>query len=121
MAEELYRSARAYVDELGGVRLEKVSVAVGELIAGDPGLLRAAWDFTVRESVDEGAILDVEIRQVRQRCSGCGQVPIRLDSALPRYCSKCHSALRAEGGRELSVLKIKCGMDLIELSRHDRG
>lgn len=99
--------ARAYADEHGAARLEAVKVAVGELLGASPELVRSGWDFVVRDSIDEGVPIEVELKTVHQICPTCAKVPLRIQQVLPRYCSQCNALLRTSGGNELAVLQIK--------------
>lgn len=113
IAEELYRSARAYADEHGAVRLQKVRVEVGEMRGADVELMRSAWEFVVQESVDQAAVLEVEIKPVHIDCPACGPV-MRMENSVPRFCHRCHRAVRAEGGKEIGVLNMAFEMEVTE-------
>jgi hydrogenase nickel incorporation protein HypA/HybF len=113
IAEELYRSARAYADDHGAVRLQRVTVEVGELQGADVERMRAAWQFVVLESVDQDSVLEVEIKPVHVQCPNCGPV-MRLESFVPRFCPKCHRAVHTKGGTELGVLNMAFEMEVAE-------
>lgn len=115
IAEELYRAARAHVEEHGAVRLEGVKVAVGELLRANPVLLRAAWGFVVQESVDAGSQIDVQVRSAHYRCTHCGDVP-HLDHVLPRFCPVCHRAVQVTGGSELQLLQVDFAAEVLGLA-----
>ena len=115
IAEELYRAARAYVDDHGAVRMNTVRVAVGERLHANPELIVSAWNFSVQESVDEGAQIKVEIRQARQSCPKCGPVP-RFQETLSRFCPKCSRSVSTEGGQEMQVLEIDFEPEVAALS-----
>ena len=92
-----------------------VRVAVGELLHAQPELIVSAWNFSVRESVDEGSQIEIEVRQARQNCPKCGPVP-RLQEMLSRFCPRCHRAVITEGGGEIQVLEIQFGTEVVALS-----
>ena len=56
IATEIYRVSRRAGDERGAGALERVKVAVGELSAVEPDLLRFAWEAVVRDGPDDGAL-----------------------------------------------------------------
>lgn len=115
LAEELYRSARAYADDHGAVRLQKVKAEVGELQGADAELICSGWHFVVEESADQDAVLEIEIKPVHVRCPSCGPV-VRLESFVPRFCPKCHRAARAEGGNEIGVVHLAFEMEVPDVA-----
>ena len=118
IAEELYRSARAYADDHGAARLQKVRVEVGELQGADVERMLSAWHFVVQESVDQDAVLEVAIKPVHIHCPHCGPV-MRMEPYVPRFCPKCHRAVHTEGGREMSVVHLSFEMEVAELAGDD--
>ncbi len=107
IATALYRQCRGEVDRLGGGRLEAVEVAIGELSAIEPSLLRFAWEAVTSESDDVGAELDVDWREVKHLCRTCGDAGSVEASGWPRTCCECGSILAMQGGRELDVIALK--------------
>jgi len=89
---------------VAGAQLECVRLAVGELAAVEPGLLRHAWDAIVDGGPDAGAVLEIEWRTARQRCAACGAAAPRDAAEWVRACPRCGGALAIEGGFELDVL-----------------
>ncbi|MHC4991007.1 MAG: hydrogenase/urease maturation nickel metallochaperone HypA [Planctomycetota bacterium] len=59
IATELYAACRREVEGRGGGRIEAVTVAVGELSAGEPALLGVAWEALTGEGADRGARLSI--------------------------------------------------------------
>ena len=106
IADEILRAARMAMTERGGVRLERVRVAVGELTAIEPDLLRFAWEAVVNDGPDEGAEIEVEWRPAAQRCDRCGDVPGHRPGDWVAACPTCAGTLRIVGGRELDLLQI---------------
>ena len=106
VAIELHRACRAEMEARGGGRLESVAVAVGELSAVEPDLLRFAWDAITSGEADAGAALEIEWRAARQRCEACGPLEERQPGTWLRLCPHCEAPLLVEGGRDLDILTI---------------
>jgi hydrogenase nickel incorporation protein HypA/HybF len=105
IAMEIHRACRAAGDERGAGRLERVTVAVGELSAVEPDLLGFAWEALMENSPDAGAELEIEWRPCRQICAACGEVEERGPGTWMRLCPRCDGPLRIEGGDELDILQ----------------
>lgn len=106
IAEEVYRASRAAVAERGSGRLERVSVAVGELAAIEPDLLVFAWEALTQGGPDEGSALEVEWRRARQFCADCDAEKPRSDGSWLRLCPDCGRPLAVTGGTELDLLRV---------------
>lgn len=87
-------------------RLECVRVAVGELTAIEPDLLRFAWEATVAGGPDAESRLEVEWHAARQHCAKCGQQDEQADRSWLAICLNCGEPLIVEGGRELDLLQV---------------
>lgn len=98
---------RACVSKLPAeARLGRVRLAVGELSAVEPDLLRFAWQAVVAATSHEGCVIEVEWRRARQVCEACGDVPGRAAGSWLRLCPRCGQPLRIEGGQELDLLDL---------------
>jgi hydrogenase nickel incorporation protein HypA/HybF len=106
LAAEIHRIARAAADARGGGKLESVTVAIGDLAAVEPDLLRFAWTAVVGGGPDEGSRLVVDWKPARQVCALCGDVPGRAAGSWLRLCPNCGDALVVTGGDELDVRTI---------------
>ncbi|HVN76421.1 MAG TPA: hydrogenase maturation nickel metallochaperone HypA [Thermoanaerobaculaceae bacterium] len=106
IAEEIYRVSRAAVAEHGSGRLERVTVAVGELSAVEPDLLVFAWEALTQGGPDAGSTLDVEWHRARQFCAACGSEKPRSDGGWLRLCPDCGAPLSVTGGTELDVMRV---------------
>jgi hydrogenase nickel incorporation protein HypA/HybF len=106
VATELYDSCRAEVAERGGGVIESVTVAVGELSAVEPDLLRLAWQALTDGGPDDGATLEVSWRPARQACLACGEIDQRQPGSWLRLCPGCGDPLQIEGGRDLHIMQI---------------
>lgn len=106
LAMSIYETCREAVAPHGSGRLEWVRLAVGELSAVEPELLKFAWEAVTTPTRDAGARLDIEWHPARQRCLACDcDKPRREGSWLP-LCPDCGAALQVEGGTELDVLQL---------------
>lgn len=103
---DVYRGSRKAVEAHGGGQIERVRLAVGELAAVEPELLRLAWETALAGTPDEGAELEIEWRPVTQTCGECGPVPDRVPGSWIRLCPRCGGALRLEGGDDLIILQV---------------
>jgi hydrogenase nickel incorporation protein HypA/HybF len=106
IAEEIYRASRAAVAEHGSGRLERVTVAVGELAAIEPDLLTFAWEAITQGGPDASSSLEVEWRPARQLCTACDAEKPRSEGTWLRLCPDCGSPLNVTGGMELDLLRV---------------
>lgn len=111
LATEIHRRARVHVDAHAPARLARVVVAVGELSAVEPDLLRFAWQAVIEGSSDDGAVLEIEWCAARQRCTGCGAAPERATGAWLPLCPACGQPLLIEGGTELDLVRVILTVD----------
>ena len=106
MAEEIYRASRAAVAGHGAGRLECVTVAVGELAAIEPDLLKFAWQALTEGGPDVGSTLEVEWHAAHQFCVACDADKPRSDGTWLRLCPDCGRPLNVTGGMELDLLHV---------------
>lgn len=106
LAISIFETCRAAVARHGAGRLEWVRIAVGELSAVEPDLLRFAWEAVTAPTADAGARLDVEWHPARQHCPACRADKPRRDGTWFPVCPDCGAALEVEGGTELDVLQL---------------
>jgi hydrogenase nickel insertion protein HypA len=89
IAQEIYRVCRESVREHGPGRIERVRIAVGELAAVEPDLVRFAWEAVVHDGPDDGAVLDVEWCKAHQWCATCDANKNRSEGSWLRLCPDC--------------------------------
>ncbi len=106
IASEIYRVAREAVAPYGPGKVEQVRVAVGELRALEPELLRFAWEALVTGSPDQGSTLDVMWCPAKQYCEQCAAEKHREPGSWLALCPDCQHPLRVEGGMELDLLQV---------------
>lgn len=106
IAIEIYRTCREAVREHGRGRLQHVRIAVGELSAVEPDLLRFGWEAVTVDGPDAGAELEIDWCRADQRCPSCGEAKDRSEGTWFRICPDCGEPLEVRGGDELDVLEI---------------
>jgi hydrogenase nickel incorporation protein HypA/HybF len=106
LATEIYRACRSRMAAGEPGRLERVKVAVGELSAVEPDLLRFAWEALTAGGADAGATLEIDWRAAKQVCEDCGEVAERAPGSWLPLCPRCGRPLRVEGGGELDLLQF---------------
>jgi hydrogenase nickel incorporation protein HypA/HybF len=104
LAHDVLRACAAEVP--AAARLTRVRLAVGDLAAVEPELLRFGWQAVTEGGPHAGSALEIEWRPARQVCEACGEVPERAAGSWLRLCPHCERPLRIEGGQELDVLDL---------------
>lgn len=105
IATEAHRICRASVP--AEHRLVRVELAVGELSAVEPELLRYAWESVVADGPDAACTLVIAWCPARQTCARCGEIAERVRGSWLKLCPRCEQPLRVEGGQELDVVKVE--------------
>lgn len=91
---------------VGNGSLKSIRLAVGELSAVEPELLRFAWEAVTQGSCHQGSSLEIDWCPARQFCSNCGVEKDRIKAGWELYCDVCRRPLEIRGGRELDLLEI---------------
>lgn len=107
IALSIYGIAREAAASRGRGQLRRVRVAIGELSAVEPDLLRYAWEAVTGEGPDADAELEVDWHKARQFCPSCNEEKDRTEGSWLRLCPVCASPLRVEGGTELDVIQVE--------------
>lgn len=110
IALEILKTSQKVLADHGGTRIVRVKVAVGELSAVEPELLRYAWEAVTVAGPAQGSVLEVEFFPARQVCPTCGPVP-RAPGAWVPLCLSCGAPLLVEGGNELDLLQVEFEKD----------
>ncbi len=105
IALEILRICRESMPGPG--RLDRVTVAVGELSAVEPELLLTAWEAATAGEPEDGAVLSIEWHPAKQLCGQCGEIKERTEGSWLRLCPRCGMPLRIEGGDELDVMQLE--------------
>jgi len=106
LALEVYRVCRETADAHGGGRLERALLAVGELSAVEPDLIRFAWEAVLADTDDVGASLEIDWRRAHQHCPWCQEPKERIEGGWLRLCPDCGRPLDVSGGDELDILEL---------------
>lgn len=108
IAEDLAAMVAGYAAEAGLKNVVKVNISFGEYIQIVPELFEAAFSEASRDTVAEGAELDIEIIPAEMRCLGCGSAYKPAGDLCA--CSVCGSEeIDLIHGKELFVKSIEGG------------
>lgn len=110
IALEILKTSETILAQHGGSRILRVKVAVGELSAVEPELLRYAWEAVTVGGPAEGSRLEVDFLPARQVCPTCGPVA-RAPGAWVPLCLSCGAPLLVEGGKELDLVQVEFEVD----------
>lgn len=88
------------------VRIKKIKLQVGELATVVPESLTFCFELVSRDTVAEGAVLEIETIEVVARCDSCDFSFQVQDQMF--LCPKCDGPVfELVSGRELSVTSIE--------------
>lgn len=104
IAQALLDLCRQRLD--AGRQLGTVRIAVGELAAVEPDLLRFAWQAVTAGSVHATAELAIEWHAAEQHCGSCGEIAERQPGSWLRLCPQCQHPLVVRGGEQLDLLGV---------------
>ena len=90
----------ACTDRAAGARVVRVRLEVGQLAGVMPDSLRFCFDVCARDTVVEGAALDILETPGKAVCDACGGV---VAMASPYGRCACGGVLRIVAGNELRV------------------
>ncbi len=104
----IVRIAEAEARKAGAGTVRRVEIRVGMLAGVELDALHFAWPMATRETLAEGAELDVEIIEGRARCLECNQ-EYSIEHLFDT-CPHCHSPFKhILQGKELSVKALEVG------------
>ncbi len=92
--------------DAGNVRVEKINLKIGKLAAVVPDSLRFCFDIAVKDTLLEGAQLEIRELPVTARCRECD---MQWTIESPAFvCDNCGSgSLEILSGRELDIESIE--------------
>lgn len=102
-----YAIVEACAGRASGSRVTRVRVEIGRLSCVLPDALRFSFDVCAKDTVVEGAALEIIETPGRAHCRDCGH-----EVALVRFgtCCDCGSTdLRVVAGEELKVREMELG------------
>jgi len=93
-------------DRAGATRIHRVEMRIGEMSGVVPDALRFAFDVATKDTIAEGADLELEIVPVQCRCERCGN--LFHPDGLIYACPACQ-ALTCEvlQGREIELTRLE--------------
>jgi hydrogenase nickel incorporation protein HypA/HybF len=93
-------------DNVKGVPVERVNIAVGKLSAIVPSSLKFCFDIAVKETPLEGAKLHIEELPVTLQCKKCNNKWVADQPVF--LCKKCDNTdIEMISGRELDIVSIE--------------
>jgi hydrogenase nickel incorporation protein HypA/HybF len=93
-------------ERAGGQKVLRVSVEVGRLSGLLPEAIRFCFDICAKDTLLEGALLQIVEVEGRGQCSSCDAEPV-LTAPLGR-CPVCHEpTLRVVAGTELKIKEME--------------
>ena len=102
LAQSVLRIVESAARRDGFARVTEVRLEIGALAAVDPGAMRFCFDAVTRDSIAQGARLEIVAIPGSAWCAGCARsVPIE---ARHDACPDCGcSPLQIDGGTEMRV------------------
>ncbi|MBW1841136.1 MAG: hydrogenase maturation nickel metallochaperone HypA [Deltaproteobacteria bacterium] len=93
-------------DDVTDVRVERVNLRVGKLAAIVPESLRFCFEIAAKDTLFDGAVLDIEEIPVVAVCKDCHH---KWTIGEPVFaCQKCKSgSIQIVSGRELDIVSIE--------------
>lgn len=95
--ESVMDTVRKSADELNIHHIEKIKLVIGKMTMALPESLQFAFQALARDELFSGAVLEIEERNIRCRCSGC-QNEFAIESAYRFVCPGC-------GSREVGMIQ----------------
>jgi hydrogenase nickel incorporation protein HypA/HybF len=106
LAEGVLKLAEQAARAQGFTRVKAVWLEIGALAQVEPDAIRFCFDAVTRDSIAQGARLEIVATPGSAWCMQCGQsVPVR---ALYDDCPRCGSRhLQVTGGQEMRVTELE--------------
>lgn len=106
IAEDLSRIVLEAASERNLRKVTGINISFGQLVQIVPEIFEFAFREIVKDSVAQDARLDIEIIQVKMRCSKCG-TDFRVEDNIFK-CVKCGSVdLEIINGKELFIKSLE--------------
>lgn len=104
----ILETVRRAAEDENADRVTKVVLKVGERSGVVADALRFAFDTASRETVAEGAALEIQTIPLRGECLACGhQFEPERSRSRALICDKCGNFAKAVSGRELTIESIE--------------
>jgi hydrogenase nickel incorporation protein HypA/HybF len=106
IATTLVRTAAESAESNGAARVVKVRVSLGALSGVEPAALSFCFPVAARETICDGAELDITIVPARGACPRCRAAVEVNDLMAP--CPACGEwPLAVDGGREMLLVSLE--------------
>ncbi len=87
-------------------RVRRIVLEIGQLAAVDPAAMRFCFDAIVRETIADGAVLEIEEIPGSGWCSACSAI-VPMNDAIAA-CPQCGSfGVQSRSGRELRLKSLE--------------
>ncbi len=96
----------AVSDHVGGARVVRVVLEIGELTCVEPEAMRFCFEACARGTVLEGAALEIVEVAARASCRACGAPDVHPDARIP-LCPCGSADLDLLDGRQLRVRAVE--------------
>lgn len=107
---EVLAAVSEAAERAGAVRVNRVTLTIGELTAIMPDALQFAWDALTPGTIVEGATLDVVAVPARSRCTECATE--FTHDQYDRLCPSCGSfVVQVLAGNELRIEDVDVDLD----------
>lgn len=104
--EEAMRMAVQAATAAGGSRIVKLKLRIGTMSGVVPEAMRFAFDVVCRDTIAEGATLEIDPVQATCWCPGCGREFPQAD--FINECPMCHNLSgELRRGRELEIAAVE--------------
>ena len=111
IAIQIINIAKSSIPEnLEGVPVERVNIAVGKMSAIVPSSLKFCFDIAIKDTPLEGALLNIDELPVTLQCKNCNN---RWVTDQPVFaCEKCQGTeVEMLSGRELDIVSIELAQE----------
>ena len=103
---EAVRMAVEAAQKSGSARVTGLKLRVGTLSGAVPEAMRFAWDVVTRDTLAEGATLEIESVPASGWCAACSQEFACVD--FFNECPRCHAVCgELRRGRELEIASVE--------------
>jgi hydrogenase nickel incorporation protein HypA/HybF len=97
-----------HADKNGARKVTRINLRIGQLSDIIPDWAQTYFDMLSKDTIADGALLDIEHVPVKVKCRDCGHEHTFKDKKWAFTCVKCESTeIELLEGREFSVTSIE--------------
>lgn len=97
-----------HAEKHGARKVKAVNLMIGDLSDIIPEWAQMYFDMLTKETIADGAKLEIERVPLTVECRDCGEVRTYTDKNWSFTCQKCQSSnLELKSGREMTVTSIE--------------